>query len=66
MLPILHPVIVSDEKYSFTLAAGFWLNDESLGLAVIELFSKSLKVGRQHPSLRKELVLLRKYFLHCL
>ena len=64
VLSWLVPVEISSQENSFSLAAGLGLDDECLGLSVVELLLEGLYVSRQEPGLGKEVISLGEVFLH--
>ncbi len=64
MLTSLQPVEVTSQKYAFSLAACFWLHDESFGLLLVELSFKVFGILRKKPGLREKPEVLGTYFLY--
>ena len=54
-----NPFVMAREEYANTLAIEQRLHDESLGSVLVELLLEGLRLHRDLPRLREEIVLIR-------
>ena len=64
MLALNEPIAITREKDAATLTLLLRLDYESLRTLLVELLLEAFGVGRQDPSLRKEVKLVRQHSLH--